>query len=233
MTISRIAACLLDIALPRACVLCGAPIEPGSCIPWPLCARCSSGLRPLGGERCERCGLPLISEERLCMRCRDTRWAFDSIHPLFSYAGPAKDLMAAYKTKRRRSLAPFFAVLFAEALEREWPGRTVVPVPPRPGKTRSRGWDQVEEIARLLERRGCAVARPLDRRPSDEQKRLGRGERGANAGRAYFLRPGASSPRLVLLIDDVVTTGATLDACARALKEGGASSVDALVFAAD
>jgi ComF family protein len=141
--------------------------------------------------------------------------------------------MAAYKTRKRRSLAPFFAELFARSIERDWPGRTIVPVPPRPGKTRRRGWDQVEEIARHLERRSCAVARLLERRPSDEQKRLGRGERGANAKRAYFLRPEASSPRLVLLIDDVVTTGATLDACARALKEGGASTVDALVFAAD
>jgi len=167
------------------------------------------------------------------MRCRGTRWAFDSIRPLFSYAGSAKDLMAAYKTRKRRSLAPFFAELFARSIERDWPGRTIVPVPPRPGKTRRRGWDQVEEIARHLERRSCAVARLLERRPSDEQKRLGRGERGANAKRAYFLRPEASSPRLVLLIDDVVTTGATLDACARALKEGGASTVDALVFAAD
>ncbi len=165
--------------------------------------------------------------------CRGTAWECDSIFPLFSYAGKVGELIACYKLKKRRSLAPFIAGLFARAYEGAWTDRIIVPVPPRPEKARHQGWDQVEEIARLLERRGFAVARPLERRRSDEQKSLGRGARSLNAKRAYALKPGASSPELPLLIDDVVTTGATLDACARALKEGGARSVAALVLAAD
>jgi predicted amidophosphoribosyltransferase len=108
-----------------------------------------------------------------------------------------------------------------------------VPVPPRPGKVRSLGWDQVEEIARVLERRGLRVSRPLVRGSSDEQKSLGRADRGLNAMKAYRLREGASSPASPLLVDDVATTCATLDACAAALKAGGARSVVALVLAAD
>lgn len=233
MTVVNLLRSCLDIALPSDCVLCGAPLMPGARKPWPICEGCSSGLRPLGGERCDRCGLPLISERGSCMRCRGASRSVDSIHPLFSYAGPARDLVRAYKIRRRRSLAPFFAELFEEAYDRHWAGRTIVPVPPRPGKERIQGWDQVEEIVRILERRGYAAARPLERRRSGEQKSLGRGERGANAKRAYTMRSGASAPLQALLVDDVVTTCATLDACAMALKLGGAVSVAALVFAAD
>ncbi|MGA2545685.1 MAG: hypothetical protein ABSF43_04010 [Rectinemataceae bacterium] len=167
------------------------------------------------------------------MRCRGIERAFDSAYPLFAYAGAARELISAYKKNRRRSLAPFFAEVFAETIEEKWPDRTIVPVPPRPGKASSSGWDQVEEIAKVLGRRGFPVARPLERRPSEEQKSLGRGERGVNAKKAYVLKRGAVAPERALLIDDVITTCATLDACARSLKSGGALSVTALAFAAD
>jgi predicted amidophosphoribosyltransferase len=114
-----------------------------------------------------------------------------------------------------------------------WPERTIVPVPPRPGKTKALGWDQVEEIVRILEARGFPVARSLVRGHSSEQKILGRWERRSNAVSAYSLKPGTVPPKLPLLLDDVVTTCATLEACARALKEGGATSVVALAIAAD
>jgi ComF family protein len=167
------------------------------------------------------------------MRCRGVERAFDSAYPLFSYEGPVRELVSVYKKGRRRSLSRFFAVLLAEAIKERWPGRTIVPVPPRPGKKRTQGWDQVEEIAAILEANGFPVERLLERRASVEQKRLGRGERGANARKAYSLKPGALSPELPLLLDDVVTTCATLEACARALKEGGARSVAAILIAAD
>ena len=167
------------------------------------------------------------------MRCRGVERAFDSAYPLFSYEGSLRVLLSAYKKGGRRSLAGFFAGLAAEAITERWPDRTLVPVPPRPGKLRTKGWDQVEAIARILESRGFRVSRPLERRLSDEQKGLGRGARGANASRAFGLKPGRASPELPLLLDDVVTTCATLEACAAALKRGGARSVEALAIAAD
>lgn len=167
------------------------------------------------------------------MRCRAQPWSFDSAFPLFSYEGRARDLVSAYKKGGRRSLAPFIAGLFAEAIAAKWPERTVVPVPPRPGKARASGWDQVEELARILEARGFRVERPLERRASAQQKSLGRDERGFNASKAYALKPCSASPELPLLIDDVITTCATIEACSRALRGGGARSVAALAFAAD
>lgn len=167
------------------------------------------------------------------MRCRISSRAFDSAYPLYSYAGAMRELVTAYKKGRRRSLAPFFASLLEKEIRARWPDRVLVPVPPRPGKLRAQGWDQVELIAAILESGGMVVSRPLERLSSSEQKKLGRGERGANAATAYRLKPGASVPGLPLLIDDVVTTCATLDSCAAELKKGGAESVAALVIAAD
>jgi ComF family protein len=167
------------------------------------------------------------------MRCRGRERAFDLAWPLFSYDGPVRGLVSEYKKRRRRSLAPFIAELFAAEIGARWPDRVIVPVPARPGKARVQGWDQVEELARLLGKRGYPVARPLERRRSEEQKSLGRGDRGDNARLAYGLKAASSAPALPLLIDDVMTTCATLEACAGALKAGGALSVAALVLAAD
>jgi competence protein ComFC len=222
----------LDVALPRYCVLCGDSMLDGA-IPWPLCPDCASHLEPWPGERCPVCGILLISEQGPCMRCRGVQRAFASAYPLFSYSGAVRELVSAYKKGRRPSLAPFFASLLGPVIKARWPERILVPVPPRPGKLRVQGWDQVEAIAAILEAQGFPVERPLERRRSKEQKTLDRGGRGANARKAYSLRPGARSPALPLILDDVVTTCATLEACAQALEEGGASSVEAVAIAAD
>lgn len=167
------------------------------------------------------------------MDCRARERVLDEAYPLFRFSGACKDLVSAYKFRDRRSLAPFLAELLAAAAERLWPGWSIVPVPPRPGKLRERGWDQVERLAQELERRGFAVARPLERLGSKQQKRLGREARLANARAAYRLKEGAAPPELALLLDDVVTTGATAEACAAALKAGGSRKVSLLVLAAD
>ena len=167
------------------------------------------------------------------MRCRSRERAFDSAYPLFPYEGAMRSLVSACKKGGRRSLSILFAELLAGEISGRWPDRVIVPVPPRPGKLRERGWDQVEEIVRRLELWGFPVSRPLLRRKSDEQKALGRSERGVNALKAYAMKPGAQSPAEVLLVDDIVTTCATLEACAAALREGGATSVAAIALAAD
>jgi ComF family protein len=142
-------------------------------------------------------------------------------------------LIAAYKFGGRRSLAPWLAARLGERIAERWPDRVVVPVPPRKTVVAERGWDHVELLARLLQASGFAVARPLFRAPSRQQKELGLAERRENAAKAYGLRPGLPVPESVVLIDDVFTSGSTADSCSRALKEGGAKAVAFVSIAAD
>ncbi len=168
------------------------------------------------------------------MRCRTHAYSFDSAYPLFRYDGDARNLILAYKSKKRRSLALFLALLIARGIEEKYPGRIVVPVPPRSGKKRRKGWDQVEDIARILEsRHGVTVSRVLGRRAGLEQKSLNLEERKLNMAGTIFMRKGLIAPGQPVLLDDVLTTGATLSECAAILKAGGANRVDACVIAAD
>lgn len=253
---SSIATGIVDALAPRYCALCGRAVapasdepasdEPARAGPGPLCPACVAALdaeaypgpdRAAAGarrDRCDRCGKPLLAELRTCLRCRASEPGFDSAYPLFPYSGLARRVLLAYKTASRRSLAPFLADRLGNALRERYPGLPLVPVPPRPGKLRRKGWDQVELLARELERRhGVIAVRPLSRSGGAEQKALDLEGRRENLKGKFLLRDNAIVPAEVVLLDDVLTTGATLSECALALKGSGARRVYALVLAAD
>lgn len=172
------------------------------------------------------------------MRCRRSAYDFDSAYPLFLYAAAAKELVQAYKLGGRRSLRLFFAEELEAAYRSRWDGLPIVPVPPSPGKLRKRGWDQVATIAEVLKARGLPIRTLLRRAPGGAaQKSLDYAGRAANLrGRMLLSRartPGLGRGEHCVLLDDVLTTGATLSECARALKAGGAATVSCLVIAAD
>lgn len=231
---------IFDIVLPARCVSCGAIVGGGG----PLCPDCAAGLEPLSGRRCDRCGAPLASEQRRCVRCRSRELAYDSHRSVFAYEGVAKALIVAYKFGGRRSLAPLLAGYLAAELETAaTPGTVVVPVPASPRGRRRRGFDQVALLGRELERRhGIAVCGALVRRRGREQKRLDFSGRSRNLVGAVRLRhrplvprgPGGERrPSRVVLLDDVFTTGATINECARVLRAAGVARVEALTLAAD
>jgi len=231
--LARVAASLM---LPQSCVLCGAGVEPDAA--WPLCRSCAARLRAeraadANRERCAVCGKPLISRHGRCTRCRTASYDFDTVYPLFRYADDVRSLVLAYK-RGRRSLSGFFAEELASVLAVRFGGRVMIPVPPRPGKLRRKGWDQVEAIISILERKyGIIVLRALVRTAGAEQKVLNLEERAVNMRGTIRLVPGSVVPADPVLFDDILTTGATLSACAGCLKLATANRVDAVTIAAD
>jgi ComF family protein len=143
--------------------------------------------------------------------------------------GKNRHILGAYKFGKNQGLGHFFADQIRAALsvpERVPPdGAALVPVPPRPGKLRQSGWDQVEFLAQTLEKGegGPPVDRCLKRLPSRNQKELNRENRQTNLKGKIILTK--TPPRHAIVLDDVCTTGSTLDACAAALKAGGTESV--------
>jgi ComF family protein len=216
-----------ELFFPSACPICGKPLVTGREARLGICADCEALFALKGGDRCQVCGRPLISEIAVCTGCRTAEHVFDKAAVLYPYTRQWMTLLRAYKFRGHRVLAHFFADKILEArdlfFDRALFGELVlVPVPPRAGKIKKMGWDQVETIARILEQR-TRLRRCLKRLPSASQKELNAEDRAKNLkGRIICTK---SPPRRVLLIDDVYTTGATLEVCASALKESGAEKV--------
>jgi ComF family protein len=246
MKIQTLFAPVWEFCFPRGCALCGETLTGREETLFGLCDPCRAGLifsaKEAGTEYCDRCGRPLISETGRCLPCREQGERLcERTVAVYPYSGKYRNLLGAYKFGRNTALGFFLAERLKEARARllaSGSGATVdtgqkaqtfpllVPVPPRPGKLRKTGWDQVEHLARLLKREGLPVYRCLKRLPSLSQKKLNREERLRNLRDRFIVTRRA--PLTAILFDDVITTGATLEACAGALKNAGTEKVYAL-----
>ena len=189
-----------------------------------VCSDCSSGIVKIEGRRCEKCGKPLISEQSLCMTCREREFLFRKNASIFEYAGTVQTLIKKYKFGGKRILAGWFAARTAEFLA-DTPGPfSIVPVPGNPASIRRRGWDQVAEITSVLAARyNFQVLGILYRKRSRQQKSLNFAGRCENLrGKIHTAPVGRKGARgNIILFDDVFTTGATANECVRVLQAGG------------
>jgi ComF family protein len=231
---------LLGILFPGRCLLCGqwlsfdsadGAAHAGGATDVPVCLPCRDSLVPIRGARCARCGMGLVSEIGTCTRCRDAGYAFESNVALFPYSGAPKELIARFKFDGRSRCAGLFAAWAAAALDGPRAAIPVVPVPPRPGRSAP---DAVELVARRLQKdHGRDVQRLLERTGGAQQKSLDFAQRRRNLSGMLRVASGSGAvvPARVVLLEDVFTTGATLDACARTLREAGCQSVLGLTLA--
>lgn len=229
---------LLDLLYPPTCCACDDPApQPGFCI------RCSTRLRFLRPPLCSLCGTPFETRDslnHLCSQCLSSpptyHWAraalaYDSSQP----SHPLVRAIQHYKYDRDVSLAPALTRLLLQNLPAEAAPEVIVPVPLHPERLRWRGFNQALLLARgVAQHLHCGVAtRALRRtRPTTPQVGLGESERRRNVRGAFAVHdPAALAGRAVLLIDDVLTTGATVNECSRSLLRAGASSVQVLTLA--
>ena len=223
---------LLEALFPGRCLLCGEWLAMSDDPSVPLCDPCRAGLATIGARRCGKCGMGLVSEKATCMRCRDADFVFDSNIALFPYSREARELIRELKFEGRYRLAGLFADLTAAALPAEWGDYPIVPVPSRPGRKTP---DPVGRVAACLEKRhGRTVMRLLQRTGGLQQKSLDLPRRRENLRGMIRLAPGVGRsglPPHVVLLDDIFTTGATIDACARVLRDEGCQHVCATTFA--
>jgi|SRR5579864_3173104 len=218
---------LLDQVFPPKCIVCdrrGLALCP-LCrhhlpyLPLGVCGRCASRRRARAG----------------CQGCRRLSPALRWVRAPLSYSGPARRAVLTLKFRSGRYLAPIMGDLLREALPRIEVD-LVVPVPLSPRRLRTRGFNQATLLAEQVTDSLHAILTPnvLTRRDRPPQSTLAAADRLANLTGVFACpRPGEVSGKRVLLVDDVVTTGATVSACADTLAEAGASRVWALAFARD
>jgi ComF family protein len=200
---------LLQPIAPAVCVGCSALAGPSE----PLCHRCRGELRWLGPDLASACGVEV--------------WA-----PL-AYEGPARALVKALKFGRVPRVAETMAAQIAANAPARALVSALVPVPLHPARLRRRGYNQAERLAAALAARTALPVTDCLERSGDRATQVGRNRRDRLRGIAGSVRlaTGAVAPAVAVLVDDVVTTGATLAACAGALRAAGARHVTAIAYA--
>jgi ComF family protein len=224
---------VLDLLYPPACALCAEPLKRGAS----LCGGCAAGLPRLAEPFCRKCGEAFpgkIDGPFDCPNCHTLSFAFQFARPALIRDDATLDLIHRLKYGRQIHLAGALGWLASEAfqdprlataLRGGWP---LIPVPLHGKRLRHRHFNQAAEIARVIGRHtGLPLIEALKRiRPTDTQTQLSRKQRMANLRGAFELsRSGRrwldGRPKGAVLVDDVLTTGSTVNECARVLKRAG------------
>jgi len=229
---------LVNTIFPDDCRVCGEPLRNVSRIP--VCLRCLDDHAPLSADyACIACRMPFVSPFPLdadgkCALCRLGVSGFDAVYSYGSYEGALRKLVQLFKYDRVRPLATHFGKLMAIVLPREERFDVIVPMPLHWRRRWERGYNQAALLAREISTRWNTPVRNIvrRRRATKPQAGLTNAKRRANVAGAFRMKPGVRLDGMrVLLVDDVLTTGATASACARVLKRAGARRVTLLAVA--
>ena len=227
----------VDIVLPPRCLGCGAMVaDPGA-----VCPSCWGAIDFITAPMCVCCGLPFAYDtgpEAICGDCARQPPLFGRARSVMTYGDASRRFVLAFKHADRTDAAPAWGAWLARAgsdLLAE--ANLIVPVPLHRRRLIARRYNQSALLAQALGRETglpVAVDAVMRTRPTPSQGRMNRSERASNVAGAFTVRPrriSAVRGARIVLVDDVMTTGATLTACIRALQAAGAANVDALPLA--
>ena len=217
---------ILDIFYPRCCPVCQKILKDQRRM---ICPECEKKLRPIGHPRCYKCGKP-IEEGEYCKDCQKHTHIFDQGRGIFVYDGIMRRSVTRYKYYGCREYGDFYAkAMYRYAWKNlnQWKPDLIVPVPIYKSKERLRGFNQA---AYLAERLGCYTGIPVDTDlvqkvvKTKSQKKLNAMQRRKNLEKAFLVTKNIRG-KDVLVIDDVYTTGSTIDAMAGCLRKRGAKNI--------
>ena len=213
---------MLDLLLPQRCVVCG---RGGT----QLCPGCLADMPRVERPLCERCGLPTAWPVRRCRECAGRRLAFASARAAVRYDDAVRSFAAAWKERELRRLAGGAVSVVLEVVS---PPRAeaVTFVPPDPERGLKRGHHPPQRLAEALAQSWeLPLVAPVRRRAAKRQRGLSRAERRRNVAGVFEAR--GEVPRSLVLVDDVFTSGATVNAAASALRRAGARRIEVVTFA--
>ncbi len=229
--VAKLKRAALDLLFPQWCIGCG---KEGSYI----CGSCRRSLKTIIPPVCPRCGRPLpeTSSAAECSNCAGRLTSIASINAPFLFTGVIRDAVHEFKYRNLRALGPELAQLLFEYFRvNPVPGDVLVPLPLHPKRFKERGYNQSAVLGRELGKLSglpvigdCLIRTKFI---NSQARSAGVNERHNNVIDAFACRDGRLNGRQVILIDDVSTSGATLDSCAGTLKAAGAAAVRGLVVA--
>ncbi len=220
---------ILNILFPRRCPVCGEIVKPAGRL---ICPSCFRELSFVKSPTCKKCGKEIEDETmEFCEDCMAHRHVFEYGMALLNYNDAARNSMVQIKYHNKREYLDFYGAALAaryERIIRKMKVDAIIPVPVHPSRRRKRGFNQAEVLANIVgERLGIPVRSELLKRTKKTlpQKELSAGERLKNLSGAFQTEAVPADIRRVLLVDDIYTTGSTIEACARVLKASGIENI--------
>jgi ComF family protein len=231
----RVGRIIVDGVLPPRCLACGVTVgEPGA-----LCSQCWAAMTFFAPPWCARCGLPFphpMGEDAVCAACARERPSWDRARAALRYDKHSRHLVLALKHGDRTHLAPALGGWMRRAGTDLLDGADLIaPVPLHWTRLFARRFNQAGLLAHAIHAAGGPPVAPdwlIRRRRTPSQGRLGPAARARNVGGAFALRAGRSiKGKRIVIVDDVLTTGATVEECARVLRRAGAAWIGVLTLA--